>query len=114
MFTPIVQRHVACPEAEAPGCTVREVQSALRRHMTIFVDGQIIRDRARLADPVPLGWVKSRIHIASDYPRSEANGHPDPAFPTNSQQQRPVSVTYHLTSSPARARERPPQALGRR
>jgi hypothetical protein len=57
VFTPNVQRHVACPEAEAPGCTVREVldnvfagnpqargyvlddQSALRRHITIFVDG---------------------------------------------------------------------------
>jgi hypothetical protein len=56
VFTPNVQRHVACPEAEAPGCTVREVldifaanpqargyvlddQSALRRHMTIFVAG---------------------------------------------------------------------------
>ena len=25
VFTPNVQRHVACPEAEAPGCTVREV-----------------------------------------------------------------------------------------
>jgi sulfur-carrier protein len=52
VFTPNVQRHVACPEAEVPGCTVREVldnvfaanpqargyvlddQSALRRHMT--------------------------------------------------------------------------------
>ena len=69
-FTPNVQRYVACPEAEAPGRTVREVldnvfaenpqargyvlddQSALRRHMTIFVDGQMIRDRARLSDPV--------------------------------------------------------------
>ncbi len=27
-------------------------QSALRKHMTIFVDGQIIRDRARLTDVV--------------------------------------------------------------
>ena len=70
VFTPNVQRHVLCPEAEAPGQTVREVldavfadnaparsyvlddQSALRRHMTIFVDGRMIRDRARLADPV--------------------------------------------------------------
>ena len=70
VFTPNVQRHVACPEAEAAGGTVREVldnvfagnpqargyvlddQSALRRHMTIFVDGHIIRDRAHLADPV--------------------------------------------------------------
>jgi len=70
IFTPNVQRHVACPEAQAPGDTVREVldnvfaenvqarshvlddQSALRRHMTIFVDGRMIRDRAGLADRV--------------------------------------------------------------
>ena len=70
VFTPNVQRHVACPEAQASGQTVREVldnlfaqnpqarayvlddQSGLRKHMTIFVDGQMIRDRARLADGV--------------------------------------------------------------
>ena len=70
VFTPNIQRHVACPSAEAAGGTVREVldnlfvanpqarayvlddQAGLRRHMTIFVDGQMIRDRARLADPV--------------------------------------------------------------
>ena len=70
VFTSNIQRHVVCPQAEAPGRTVREVldnlfaqnaqarsyvlddQSALRRHMTIFVDGQMIRDRARLADAV--------------------------------------------------------------
>jgi sulfur-carrier protein len=78
VFTPNVQRHVACPEAEVPGCTVREVldnvfaanpqargyvlddQSALRRHMTIFVDGRMIRDRAHLADPV---HKSSRIYV---------------------------------------------------
>jgi molybdopterin synthase sulfur carrier subunit len=70
VFTSNVQRHVVCPEVEAPGRTVREVldnvfaenaqargyvlddQSALRKHMAIFVDGRMIRDRARLADPV--------------------------------------------------------------
>ena len=31
---------------------VLDDQAALRRHMTIFVDGQMIRDRARLADAV--------------------------------------------------------------
>jgi hypothetical protein len=31
---------------------VLDDQSALRRHMTIFVDGRMIRDRVRLADPV--------------------------------------------------------------
>jgi molybdopterin converting factor small subunit len=78
VFTPNVQRHVGCPAAEAAGATVREVleqvfadnpqarsyvlddQSALRRHMTIFVDGQMIRDRARLADPVKHS---STIHV---------------------------------------------------
>jgi sulfur-carrier protein len=70
VFTSNIQRHVACPEAEAAGHTVREVlenvfaanpqargyvfddQSALRRHMIVFVDGQIIRDRVGLTDPV--------------------------------------------------------------
>jgi hypothetical protein len=70
VFTPNIQRHVACPAAAAAGCNVREVlanafadnplargyvlddQSALRKHMTIFVDGTIIRDRVGLSDPV--------------------------------------------------------------
>ena len=70
VFTPNIQRHVICPEAAAAGCSVREVldnafasnpqarsyvlddQAALRRHMTIFVDGRAIRDRTRLSDPV--------------------------------------------------------------
>jgi molybdopterin synthase sulfur carrier subunit len=78
IFTPNVQRHVECPEAEAAGQTVREVldkvfaenpqargyvlddQSALRKHMTIFVDGRMIRDRARLSDAV---GESSRIYV---------------------------------------------------
>jgi molybdopterin converting factor small subunit len=70
VFTANVQRHVGCPQVEAAGQTVREVldnvfagnpqargyvlddQAALRRHMAIFVDGQMIRDRVRLADVV--------------------------------------------------------------
>jgi molybdopterin synthase sulfur carrier subunit len=78
VFTPNVQRHVACPEAEASGRTVREVldnvfaenaqarsyvlddQSALRKHMAIFVDGAMIRDRARLSDTVR---ETSTIHV---------------------------------------------------
>lgn len=69
-FTPNIQRHVACPDTHAPGSTVREVldavftgnprargyvlddQGALRRHMTIFVDGRQITDRDRLSDAV--------------------------------------------------------------
>jgi molybdopterin synthase sulfur carrier subunit len=70
VFTPNIQRHVACPEAEAAGATVREVldgvfaanpqarsyvlddQGSLRRHMTIFVNGVMIADRKGLGDPV--------------------------------------------------------------
>ena len=72
-FTQNLQRHVACPSIEVPGATVREVleaafsgnaaarhyvlddQSALRRHMAIFVNGVQIRDRVRLSDSVPAG-----------------------------------------------------------
>lgn len=70
VFTPNIQRHVICPATEAGGRTVREVldrvfadnpqargyvlddQAALRKHMTIFVDGNMIRDRIRLSDAV--------------------------------------------------------------
>jgi sulfur-carrier protein len=69
-FTANIQRHVACPEMAVAGRTVAEVlaavfasnppargyvlddQGALRRHMTIFLDGQQIRDRERLSDAV--------------------------------------------------------------
>jgi molybdopterin synthase sulfur carrier subunit len=78
VFTANIQRHAACPEAEVAGRTVREVlenvfaenpqargyvfddQAALRKHMAIFVDGRIIRDRARLADAVS---ETSRIYV---------------------------------------------------
>jgi molybdopterin converting factor small subunit len=70
VFTPNIQRHVELPQAEASGRTVRDVleavfadhpqargyvlddQSALRKHMTIFVDGRMIHDRTRLTDAV--------------------------------------------------------------
>jgi len=69
-FTENIQRHVACPPAEVPGRTVREVldavfagnpqargyvldeQGELRKHMAIFLDGRMIRDRAMLSDAV--------------------------------------------------------------
>jgi sulfur-carrier protein len=78
LFTANIQRHVACPETEADGATLREVldnafkenararsyvlddQAALRKHMTIFVDGHALRDRVRLSDPVTPGSV---VHI---------------------------------------------------
>ncbi len=69
-FTTNLRRHVDCPETEAVGATVREVlelvfasndrlrayvldeQAALRKHMTILVDGARLKDRTGLSDPV--------------------------------------------------------------
>jgi molybdopterin synthase sulfur carrier subunit len=73
VFTPNLQRHIVCPPADVAGRTVREAldaafadnprarsyvldeQAALRKHMTIFVDGAPIRDRVNLSDPVTAG-----------------------------------------------------------
>jgi molybdopterin synthase sulfur carrier subunit len=70
--TPNLQRHVATESASVSGHTVAEVlqayfpqypalrgyvledSGALRRHMTIFVDGIAIQDRQNLSDPVPV------------------------------------------------------------
>ena len=69
-FTENIQRHVACRDRDVAGATVREVLEAvfaenqrarayvlddaggLRRHMMIFVNGELIRDRTRLSDCV--------------------------------------------------------------
>ena len=69
-FTPTLQRHIACPPVEVKAATVREAlesafagnararayvlddQSALRKHMVIFVDGKRIEDRIALSDSV--------------------------------------------------------------
>lgn len=70
VFTTNLRRHVECPIVEAEGQTVREVlrvvfakndrlrnyvlddQAALRKHMTILVDGSRLRDLVGLSDPV--------------------------------------------------------------
>jgi sulfur-carrier protein len=70
VFTQNLQRHVACPPTEAAGATVRAVldavfaanprlrgyvlddQGRLRHHVVAFVDGEQVRDRVGLADPV--------------------------------------------------------------
>ncbi len=70
VFTKNLQRHVPCPPTTAPGTSVRAVldhvfaensrlrgyivdeRGSLRKHMTIFVDGQILQDRRLLSDPV--------------------------------------------------------------
>lgn len=77
-FTTNLRRHVDCAEAEAEGATVHDVleavfasrdrirgyvlddQGALRKHMTILVDGQRLRDREGLSDRVAAG---SRIYV---------------------------------------------------
>ena len=81
-FTSNLRRHVDCATMEAEGQTVREVlsgvfarqdrlgayvlddQGALRKHMTILVDGQRIRDIEKLSDPVKPGsevWVMQAL-----------------------------------------------------
>ncbi|WDI30567.1 MoaD/ThiS family protein [Hyphococcus flavus] len=69
-FTDNLQKHIPCPPAEAPGDTVRAVlesifeenaplrsyllddQDRLRKHVNIFINGDMITDRIRLSDPV--------------------------------------------------------------
>lgn len=69
-FPQILQRHVACPPVDVPGATVRDALDAafavyptvrgylldddggLRQHVTVFVDGEVVRDRLHLRSPV--------------------------------------------------------------
>jgi molybdopterin synthase sulfur carrier subunit len=70
VFTSNLQRHVNCPEAQVAAGTVGSAlaqvfaaqpqargyvldeQGHLRKHVAVFVDGQRVRDRERLSDPV--------------------------------------------------------------
>jgi molybdopterin synthase sulfur carrier subunit len=70
VFTHAMQRHVKCPPVEVAGQTVREAleaafsihpsarsyvlddQSHVRKHVSIFCDGRMVRDRTRLAEAV--------------------------------------------------------------
>jgi hypothetical protein len=70
VFTPNLQRHVACPPTTVPGDTVRAVldavfaanprlrgyvldeHGAVRHHIAVFVDGAQVRDREQLSDAV--------------------------------------------------------------
>ena len=70
VFTPNLQRHVEQAPAEVHGATVRVVldqvfaknprlrgyvvddQGALRKHMSVFVDGEQVGDRVHLTDAV--------------------------------------------------------------
>ena len=73
-FTPVLKRHVSCPpgtimiaaDADSVAAALEVVfaenptlrgyvlddQGALRRHVQIFVDGELVRDRQALSDPV--------------------------------------------------------------
>jgi sulfur carrier protein ThiS len=69
-FPQVLQRHVRCPPVDVDGHTVREAldaafavhptvrsyvlddTGALRKHMTVFVDGAVVSDRQRLATQV--------------------------------------------------------------
>ncbi len=70
VFTANIQRHVQCPATNAEGEDVRAVldnvfrenpnargyilddQAALRKHVAVFIDRVMIRDRIKLSDPV--------------------------------------------------------------
>jgi molybdopterin converting factor small subunit len=69
-FTNHLQNFLDCPAVEVPGDTVRTAletvfsqnprmrsyvlddQGRVRRHVNVFVDGTLIRDRVRLSDPL--------------------------------------------------------------
>jgi molybdopterin synthase sulfur carrier subunit len=77
-FTSNLRRHVDCPIVEVKGATVREVlngvfesndrlrtyilddQAALRKHMTILVDGKRVSDLTGLSDTVQ---PKSEVYV---------------------------------------------------
>jgi hypothetical protein len=69
-FTRNIQRHIACPDREISGGTLRAVlegyfrenerakgyvldeQGRIRQHMIVFIDGELVRDRDTLTDAV--------------------------------------------------------------
>jgi hypothetical protein len=69
-FTQNIQRLVSCPTREVPGTTLRAVLDQyfrdnerargyvldeigrVRQHMVVFIDGELVRDRDGLSDPV--------------------------------------------------------------
>ena len=70
VFTQNIQRHVACPPREVRGGTLRTAldavftsnpaargyvlddQGALRKHIAVFIAGELVRDREALSDTV--------------------------------------------------------------
>jgi sulfur-carrier protein len=82
-FTQNIQRHVACPTRELPGSTLRAVldnyftdnekargyvldeQGRIRQHMVVFIDGELVRDRNGLSDPVEMNSAVDVIQALS-------------------------------------------------
>jgi sulfur-carrier protein len=82
-FTQNIQRHVACPTRELPGSTLRAVldnyfsdnekargyvldeQGRIRQHMVVFIDGELVRDRDGLTDPVEMNSAVDVIQALS-------------------------------------------------
>ena len=70
VFGQALQRHIACPPVAVAGATLREAldaafavhpgarryvlddQGHVRKHVSMFCDGRMVRDRARLAEPI--------------------------------------------------------------
>jgi hypothetical protein len=70
VFTNNLQRHEKCPPTDASGATVCKVLNVvfaeiprlrgyildetgcLRKHMSISVDGELVKDRRHLSDPI--------------------------------------------------------------
>lgn len=77
-FAQAFRRHVVCPVATVDGATVREVldayfalhpgvrsyvlddAGAVRKHVAVFVDGDLITDRTGQSDPVAS---TSKLHV---------------------------------------------------
>ena len=82
-FTANLARHIDTTELTAAGGDVRSVfadafarhpqargyvlddQGGLRKHVSVFIDGVQVRDRATLRDPVPAGAVIDIIQALS-------------------------------------------------
>lgn len=77
-FTSALRRFLAAPSTQVDGSTVGEAlaavfalqpalrgyvlddQGALRRHVAVYVNGELVRDRIRLGDPV---GADDEIHV---------------------------------------------------
>lgn len=78
IFFASIQRHIPTPERQVDARTLREAletvfatqarlrgyilddQGALRKHLAVFIDGQPVRDRQHLSDPLDKA---SRVYV---------------------------------------------------